>query len=221
MIGAYKTIATKTLKMKTYVSFINIHLKKLLQNSIVNMNAKRLISVIDTTMKRIKRNLMSKKKRKLKLRMISLQTKKRWMRKRLKKTKATRSQFYIAASWMNSSKMIIENNKIITSQSHSADHLNLQWRTYSDGSEKDENVIAATMNFNWNKKKRLKDVSITITHHDELEKLIMIVEELINHCERTTNARDKIYKIYSDNQISLKVIHVMSSMLDQKKLQRV
>ena len=38
-----------------------------------------------------------------------------------------------------------------------------------------------------------------ITHHDEFEKLIMIVKRLINYCERTTNARDKIYKIYSDN----------------------
>ena len=49
----------------------------------------------------------------------------------------------------------------------------------------------------------------------------MIIKELIDYCEETTNARDKIYKIYSDNQVSLKMIHVMSSMLDQKKLQRV
>ena len=67
----------------------------------------------------------------------------------------------------------------------------------------------------------MKDVDITITHHDEFEKLIMIVEKLIDYCERTTNAREKIYKIYSDNQASLKMIHVMSLMLDQKKLQRV
>ena len=49
----------------------------------------------------------------------------------------------------------------------------------------------------------------------------MIVEELIDYCEKTTNARDKIYKIYSDNQTSLKMIHIMSLMHDQKKLQRV
>ena len=67
----------------------------------------------------------------------------------------------------------------------------------------------------------MKDVDITITHHDKLKKLIIIIEKLINHCERTTNARDKIYKIYSDNQISLKMIHVMSLIFDQKKLQRV
>ena len=211
----------KTLKMKIHVFLINVHLKKLLQNSIVNINARRSISVIDTTMKRIRKNLMSKKKRKSKLRMISLQTKRRWMRKHLKKTKTTRNQSYIATSWMNFSKMIIESNKTRTSQSHSADHLNLRWQTYFDESEKNENIIVAAMNFNWNKKKRLKDVDIMITHHDELEELIMIVEELINHCERTTDARDKIYKIYFDNQVSLKAIHVISSMFNQKRLQRV
>ena len=65
MINAYKTIATKSFKIKIYISFINIHLKKLLQNSIVNINAKRSINIINTTIKRIKRNLMSKKKLKL------------------------------------------------------------------------------------------------------------------------------------------------------------
>ena len=65
MIGVYKTIATKTLKIKIYVFFINVHLTKLLQNSIINMNARRLINVIDITIKRIKKNLISKKKSKL------------------------------------------------------------------------------------------------------------------------------------------------------------
>ena len=41
------------------------------------MNAKRLINAIETTMQHIQKNLMSKKKRKLKLRMILLQAKKR------------------------------------------------------------------------------------------------------------------------------------------------
>ena len=52
-IEVYKITTTKTLKIETYVSFINIHLKKLLQNSIVNMNAKRLINAVETAMQRI------------------------------------------------------------------------------------------------------------------------------------------------------------------------
>ena len=67
----------------------------------------------------------------------------------------------------------------------------------------------------------MKDVDITITHHDEFEKLIIIVEELINYCEKTTNARDKIYKIYFNNQTSLKMIYVMLLIHNQRKLQRV
>ena len=42
----------------------------------------------------------------------------------------------------------------------------------------------------------------------------MIVKKLIDHCEKTTNARDKIYKIYFDNQVLLKMIHVMLLMFD-------
>ena len=63
VIDVYKTIATKTLKMKIYVFFINVHLKKLLQNSIINMNVKYLINVINIIIKRIKKDLMSKKKK--------------------------------------------------------------------------------------------------------------------------------------------------------------
>ena len=49
----------------------------------------------------------------------------------------------------------------------------------------------------------------------------MIVEKLIDYCERTIDACNKIYKIYFDNQTLLKIIHVMSLMFDQKKLQRI
>ena len=41
------------------------------------MNVKRLINTFETMMQHIKKNLMSKRKQKLKLRMILLQTKKR------------------------------------------------------------------------------------------------------------------------------------------------
>ena len=77
------------------------------------------------------------------------------------------------------------------------------------------------MNFNWNKKKRLKGADTTLTPHDELKNLIMIVEKLINYCEKAINARNKIYKVYFDNQTLLKMIHVMLSMFHQKKLQKI
>ena len=182
------------------------------------MNARRSINAIETTMQRIRKNLMSKKEWKLKLRMISLQAKKRWMRKHLKKAKTTFSQPYTAASWMNLSKVIIEIDKTKASQAHDSDTSNLRWKIYLNESEKNEDVTTATINFNWNKKRRLKSAGTAFTHHDELKNLIIIVERLINHCEKAIDARNKVYKVYFDNQTSLKMIHVMSSMLDQRRL---
>ena len=146
--------------------------------------------------------------------MISLQTKRRWMRKHLKKTKITFNQSYIAASWMNFSKIIIKIDKTKVSQIYNNDTSNLRWKVYSNENEKNKNVTIATMNFNWNKKKHLKDVNTTFTHHNELKNLIMIVENLTNHYKRTIDARIKIYKVYFNNQTSLKMIHVISSMFN-------
>ena len=143
------------------------------------------------------------------------------MRKHLKKTKATFSQFYIVAPWINFSKIIIEINKTKASQIHDSDTSNLRWKIYLNESERNENITIAAMNFNWNKKRRLKNISTALTHHDELKNLIMIVERLINHCEKTIDTRNKIYKVYFNNQTSLKMIHVMSSMLNQKRLQKI
>ena len=136
------------------------------------------------------------------------------MRKHLKKTKIMFNQLYIVASWMNFSKIIIKIDKTKTSQIYDKNTSNSRWKIYFDESEKNENVTTAAMNFNWNMKKRLKNVSITFTHHDELKNLIMIVEKLIKHYKKTTDARNKIYKIYFDNQALLKVIHVISLMFD-------
>ena len=74
MINVYKITTIKTLKIKTHISFINIHLKNLLKRLIINMNIKHSISAIKMTVKRIRRSLILKRKRKLKLklRIISL-----------------------------------------------------------------------------------------------------------------------------------------------------
>ena len=143
------------------------------------------------------------------------------MRKHLRKTKTALNQLYIAASWISFSRIVIEIDKTRTSQAHDNDTSNLRWRTYSNENERNEDVTAAAVNFNWNKKRCLKNAGTALTHHGELKDLIMIVEELINHCERATDARNRIYKVYFDSQTSLKMIHVMSSMFDQKRLQRI
>ena len=67
----------------------------------------------------------------------------------------------------------------------------------------------------------MKDVEITLTHHEKFEDLIIIVEKLIKCCETSDNACNKIYKVYFDSQVSLKMIHVILLILNQEKLQRI
>ena len=143
------------------------------------------------------------------------------MRKHLKKAKTAFNQSYIVASWVNSLKIIIKIDKTKILQVHDNDTSNLRWKIYLNENERNEDVTIATMNFNWNKKKHLKGADTTFTHHNKLKNLIMIVEKLINYCEKMIDARNKIYKIYFDNQTSLKMIHVMSLMFNQEKLQKI
>ena len=77
IVNVYKTIAIEILKIKIYVFLINIHFENLLQNSIIYISVRRLINVIDIIIKRIQKDLMLKRKKKLKLRMILLYMKKR------------------------------------------------------------------------------------------------------------------------------------------------
>ena len=72
MTNIYKITTIETLKVKIYISFINIHLENQLQNLIINMNVRRSINAIETTIKYIRKNLILKRERKLKLRIISL-----------------------------------------------------------------------------------------------------------------------------------------------------
>ena len=122
---------------------------------------------------------------------------------------------------MSFSKIIIEIDKTKVSQVHDSDTSNLRWKFYFNESERNENVTIATINFNWNKKRHLKNASTALTHHDKLKSLIIIVKKLINHCEKAINARNKVYKVYFDSQTLLKIIYVMSLMFDQRKLQRI
>ena len=131
--------------------------------------------------------------------MISLQAKRRWIRKHLRKTKITLSQLYIVVLWINFSRIIIEADKIKTSQIYEKNISDFRWRIYFDENKKNKSITTATISFNWNKKKRLKNANIIFMHHDELKNLIMIIKELINRCEKSVDACNKIYKIYFNN----------------------
>ena len=130
------------------------------------------------------------------------------------------NQFYIAASWMNFSKIIIEINRLRTLQIYNINTLNLQWKIYFNKSKKNMNIMTTIMNFNWNKEKYLSNVNIILTHYNKLKNLIIIVEKLINYCKKAIDARNKVYKVYFNNQTLLKMIYVMLLIFDKKNCKK-
>ena len=75
MINVYKTTIIETLKIRTHGSLIDFHLKNFLQKLIININARRFVNVIDTAVKYIQKDFTFKRKKKLELRIISLEAK--------------------------------------------------------------------------------------------------------------------------------------------------
>ncbi len=80
IINVYCATSTKTLQMKINTMLIDIHLWKLIQRLIINMNSWKSDEVIETTMHQIRNNLTLKKDWKLKLCKTSLQLKQKWMK---------------------------------------------------------------------------------------------------------------------------------------------
>jgi len=64
-------------------------------------------------------------------------------------------------------------------------------------------------------------LTLIITHHDELKELVAKAKHFTNVAIANQECHEKIYKVYSDNQTSLKTVKVMISTKDQTRLQRV
>ena len=207
--------------MKINTISINIHLRKLTQKSIINMNARSSNEIIETTIRRIRNDLIFKRDRKSKLRKTSFQLKRKWMTKTLEKTKMKRNQSYIALSWVKSSKVNIAKNKIISIKLHNVDSFASTQKVYSNDNDLRENVIAITIDVNWKRRKKLKSSKIVITHHEKWKKLIAKTKRLVDITTTNENCRDKTYKIYFDNQISLKIVKTMIATTNQARLRRM
>ena len=83
IINVYHATLTKILQMKINTTSIDIHLWKLIQRSIINMNFWKSDEVIKTAMHWICNNLTSKRDWKSKLHKTSLQLKQKWMKETL------------------------------------------------------------------------------------------------------------------------------------------
>ncbi len=70
---------------------------------------------------------------------------------------------------------------------------------YLDKSNKNDNVITIVVDAKWAQDKRLENVDVTLTHHEELEELTIEAKQLAKLCRAKSNEISKIYKMYLNN----------------------
>ncbi len=94
-------------------------------------------------------------------------------------------------------------------------------RVYLNDSDNKDDVTVIAMKMNWELNKRLRESTLVIIHHDELKELVAKMKHLANVATANQEYHEKIYKVYSDSQTSLKTVKAMISTKDQTRLQRV
>ena len=95
----------------------------------------------------------------------------------------------------------------------------LKQRVYLNNSDSRNNVTTIMMKMNRELDKRLKESTLIIIHHDELKELVAKVKHFADVVTVNQECHEKIYKVYSDNQTSLKTIKTMILTKDQTCLQ--
>ncbi len=128
------------------------------------------------------------------------------------------SYFYTAILWSESLKIIIVANKKMSIKQHNLNMFTLKQRVYSNDSDSRNDVTAIMMRMNWELNKRLRRSTLVITYHDELKELVAKMKHLANVATVNQECHEKIYKVYSDSQTSLKTVKVMTSTKDQTRL---
>ncbi len=131
------------------------------------------------------------------------------------------SHFYTAIFWSKSSKIVIVANKKMLIKQHNLDTFALKQKVYLNDSDSRNDVTAIAMKMNWELNKRLKRSTLVIIHHDELKELVARVKYFTDVVTANQECHEKIYKVYSDSQTSLKTVKVMISTKDQTRLQQV
>ncbi len=158
---------------------------------------------------------------KSKLHKMSLQLKQKWMKETLEQMKMKWSHFYMMIFWSESLRIVIVANKKRSISQHYLDIFTLKQRVYLNDSNNRKNVIMIAMRINWELNKRLRRSTLIITYHKELKELIARVKHLADVATENRKCHEKIYKVYSDNQTSLKTVKAMISTKDQTRLQQV
>ncbi len=131
------------------------------------------------------------------------------------------NHLYMMTLWSESLRIVIVVNKKMSINQHCFNIFALKQRVYSNDSNSRENVMMIAMRINWELNKRLKELTLIITHHKELKELIARVKYLADVVTKNWECHEKIYKVYSDSQTFLKTVKVMISTKDQTRLQWV
>ncbi len=111
IINVYHATLTETLQIKINIMLIDIHLRKLIQKLIMNMNFQKSDEVIEMIMHWIRNDLIFKRSWKSKLCKMFLQLKRKWMKETLKQMKMKWSHLYMMILWSKSSRIVIAANK--------------------------------------------------------------------------------------------------------------
>ncbi len=221
IINVYYATSTEILQIEINTALINIHLWKLIQKSIINMNFWKSDEVIKMMMHRICNYLILKRDWKSKLHKTFLQLKQKWMKETLEQMKMKWNHLYMMIFWSESSRIVIVANKKMSISQHHLDTFTLKQRVYLNDSDNKENFTTTAMKINWKLNKRLKELTLIITHHEELKELIARMKHLADVMTKNWKCHEKINKVYSDSQTSLKTVKVMISTKDQTRLQWV
>ena len=87
-------------------------------------------------------------------------------------------------------------------------------RVYLNKNNNKNNIIIITIKVNQKLEKRFKNSTSIITYYEELKELIAKAKRLANVIATNSKYCKKIYKIYSDNQISLKTIKTIKLIIN-------
>ncbi len=140
------------------------------------------------------------------------------MKETLEQMKINWSHLYIVTLWSKSLKIVIVANKKMLIRQHNLNTFALKQRVYLNDSDSRDNVTVIMMRMNWELNKRLRELTLVITHHDELKELVARAKHLADVVTANQECHEKIYKVYSDSQIFLKAVKVMISTKDQTRL---
>ncbi len=143
------------------------------------------------------------------------------MKETLKQMKMNWNHFYTVIFWSKSSKIVIVANKKMSIKQHNLNMFTLKQKVYLNDNDSRNDVTMIMMRMNWELNKRLRELTLIITHHDKLKELIARIKHLADVVTANQECHEKIYKVYNDNQTSLKTVKVMISTKDQTRLQQV